>query len=595
MIPEIDPYNNYRGDGVATQFDYDFFIQNGSQLIVEKIDKNDVVTRLERDIDYEIVEIDGEFAGYIKFPIENSLHGVLQNDEILSLQLDLPFHQDSEYGQSSLLDLNSLEFSLDYLTRLCQILKRQLERSVKVNEGSESTPDELLESINNSAKVSTNAANLAVEKANEANESASIAEQKTQEVIQKGEEIIVEGQNQISTIQQVSQLEQEEIQEIINRIDDGKAVYIGNTAPTDEIYSVWVSPEDNDVALEIEKINEKLDNVSNLYLGQTIFSLDPLFEDTLHLLDGALLSVGGMYNDFITKYIANLYSTNPERFCTEEEYQASLTNYGVCGKYVYTEGVSVRLPKVTGIVEGTLDANALGEIVEAGLPNITGTFALGDKVSEYPQYTQCLQYSEGAFYSDETSSSSYNANGQAGGANIPKFDASRCSSIYKDNFNKVQPQTIQGYYYIVVATGSKTDVEVNLDNIATDLNGKADRDLTNISQEGKSTGASLAMPSSQYIDLEWGANGAGYTAPASGWVVAKQRNKGAIGNTYLQLEQTGGGAVSRCVTYLATTTQSMTNQVSIPVKKGSRFYIGYGTVGTADNELLRFYYAEGEV
>ena len=47
MIPEVNPYNNYRGDGVATKFDYDFYIQNSSQLIVNKIDGFDVVTRLE--------------------------------------------------------------------------------------------------------------------------------------------------------------------------------------------------------------------------------------------------------------------------------------------------------------------------------------------------------------------------------------------------------------------------------------------------------------------------------------------------------------------------------------------------------------------
>ena len=104
MIPEVNPYNNYRGDGSATKFDFDFYIQDGSQLIVEKIDKNDVVVRLKENIDYEIVMIDDAIAGYINFPIEDSEYSVLQEHETLSLQLDLPFAQESEYGQSSLLD-----------------------------------------------------------------------------------------------------------------------------------------------------------------------------------------------------------------------------------------------------------------------------------------------------------------------------------------------------------------------------------------------------------------------------------------------------------------------------------------------------------
>lgn len=35
-------------------------------------------------------------------------------------------------------------------------------------------------------------------------------------------------------------------------------------------------------------------------------------------------------------------------------------------------------------------------------------------------------------------------------------------------------------YYIVVATSTQTDIQVDIDNIATDLNGKADKDLSNI-------------------------------------------------------------------------------------------------------------------
>ena len=212
MIPEVNPYNNYRGDGSATKFDFDFFIQDGSQLIVEKIDKNDVVVRLVENVDYEIAIIDDEIAGFINFPIEDSEYGVLQEDETLSLQLDLPFSQESEYGQSSLLDLNSIEFSLDYLTRLCQILKRQLERSVKVNEGSDSTPTELLETINNNALVSTNAAALASKKADKAIESANIATEKAEEIDGKilgfneayeemVDEITQEGEKQLQNVQ----------------------------------------------------------------------------------------------------------------------------------------------------------------------------------------------------------------------------------------------------------------------------------------------------------------------------------------------------------------------------------------------------------
>lgn len=55
---------------------------------------------------------------------------------------------------------------------------------------------------------------------------------------------------------------------------------------------------------------------------------------------------------------------------------------------------------------------------------------------------------------------------------------SAVSSIY-GNSNTVQPQTIKILYYIVVATSTKTGIQIDIDEIATDLNGKADVDLTN--------------------------------------------------------------------------------------------------------------------
>jgi hypothetical protein len=74
-------------------------------------------------------------------------------------------------------------------------------------------------------------------------------------------------QEQISTLQEISQVEQQELQSIVNHINTGKAVYIGETAPTDDVYSVWVSPEDNEIDLEIQEIKESLEGVVNTDLS----------------------------------------------------------------------------------------------------------------------------------------------------------------------------------------------------------------------------------------------------------------------------------------------------------------------------------------
>ena len=157
----------------------------------------------------------------------------------------------------------------------------------------------------------------------------------------------------------------------------------------------------------------------------------------------------------------------------EEWWQRQVSTYGVCGKFVYDSvNNTVRLPKITGIVEGTASLTALGDLVQAGLPNITGDYQA--------RGVGTLNSSSGALYSSASASMSY-ASHNSTSADIPNIaiDASRSSSIY-GNSTTVQPQSIKVLYYIVVATTTKTDIEVDIDEIATDLNGKADVDGSNM-------------------------------------------------------------------------------------------------------------------
>lgn len=103
------------------------------------------------------------------------------------------------------------------------------------------------------------------------------------------------------------------------------------------------------------------------------------------------------------------------------------------------------LPNLTDkFIQGNATA---GTVKSAGLPNITGTFALGDKSDAYTAYTNHLQYSSGAFYSDSTSTRSYDESGEGVTGAIPKFNAARCSSIY-GNSTTVQPPAVTMRFYI---------------------------------------------------------------------------------------------------------------------------------------------------
>lgn len=126
---------------------------------------------------------------------------------------------------------------------------------------------------------------------------------------------------------------------------------------------------------------------------------------------------------------------------------------------------------------------------------------------------------------------------------------------------------------------------IDINQIVTDLNGKADVDFTNVNNSGTSKGASWAMPSNKYIDLTLGASGSSYTAPANGWICFSKEG-GSADYQYIyistdsKLEQLG-----RCVSR-----GSQTTLIS-PVKKGEGFKVSY-TAGGATN-YFRFIYAQG--
>lgn len=209
-------------------------------------------------------------------------------------------------------------------------------------------------------------------------------------------------------------------------------------------------------------------------IGQLIFSLIPIVDARLHLADGTLINGTGMFQAFYN-YMLNLYGdgTNPPAYFTDEtSWQNSVTTYGVCGKFVMdTTNHKVRLPKITGIVEGTIDQTALGSLVEAGLPNISGAVTSDD----VNYYWGAGTTASGAFQNAHVGGSKI-SNGSWSGSrgNGFNFDASRSSSVYKNDFNKVQPQTIKGYYYIVISTTTKTEIEVDIDQVAEDLDAKQD-------------------------------------------------------------------------------------------------------------------------
>lgn len=319
---------------------------------------------------------------------------------------------------------------------------------------------------------------------------------------------------------------------------------------------------------------------SSRQIGEIITSTIPLEDAGLHLLDGSLL-VYGIYKDFID-YIASLYTSGnyTNIFATEAQWQAVVSQYGVCGKFVYNStNNTVRLPKITGFIEGASGVSTLGNLTEAGLPNITGHFISVDDNRTNPEYVT------GAFYVDNNRVGSDAGDREDAGIG---FDASRSSSIY-GNSPTVQPQSIKVLYYIVVATSTKTSIQVDIDEIATDLNGKADVDLSNTNNTAKIMMSRMGMPSDTYVDLTLGASGSTYTAPADGWFYISKQGTAAGQQLVMGVKDTNNSTIYdiTCVTVTSA------NAVSgiLPVKKSDRVEITYQTPGQLYG--FRFVYAKG--
>lgn len=143
----------------------------------------------------------------------------------------------------------------------------------------------------------------------------------------------------------------------------------------------------------------------------------------------------------------------PSLACSESEWQttATMTVGGQVGKFVVDdEAGTIRLPKIIMPIQGLTDLSKLAEIVEAGLPNISGTVGI------LP--TKGYAGTTGAFYiTDEKGASTTAQDGTAN--NLTGFDASRYNPIY-GNSDTVQQEQIQYPYFIQVATGAGTQSNI---------------------------------------------------------------------------------------------------------------------------------------
>ena len=170
---------------------------------------------------------------------------------------------------------------------------------------------------------------------------------------------------------------------------------------------------------------------------------------------------------------------------------------------------------------------------------------------------------------------SLDTNGKVPSAQIPTATTSTLGGVKPDG------TTITVTEDGVISVPVSAEVATKADLQALDSS-KADTSLANLSTAGKELASGLGMPSSRYIDLELGASGSTYTAPANGWVFFSKASTAA--GQWIQIV-----ARQSYHQIVAVTVNPM--NFLYPVIKNETFKIYYTADGIT--EKFRFIYAEG--
>lgn len=204
--------------------------------------------------------------------------------------------------------------------------------------------------------------------------------------------------------------------------------------------------------------------ISNLPVGSLITSDYPTEMDGLEPLNSVdyptgklLTNVNVAYPDFWNLCVENkekaqngnvLFSRYNK---TQAEYDAELNSKGFCGFYVIDEEAkTIRLPYLAeAFMQGS---NGVDIDIEAGAPNITGTFGLPDDT--YP-------VTNGSFYT--TGVREYRNQSDSSGAGWQiGFDASRANSIYGKS-TTIQPKSVMVFYYVVCGNTASGSSVIGID------------------------------------------------------------------------------------------------------------------------------------
>ena len=247
------------------------------------------------------------------------------------------------------------------------------------------------------------------------------------------------------------------------------------------------------------------------------------------------------------------------------------------------------LPNLIGrFAEGSETA---GGYKEAGLPNIEGQFGGAVRTDGVEVLNGSLRINA----ADTSHLFDLGNNPDYREATVD-IDASRSNQIY-GNSDTVQPNSALLTPYIKAFAGaSATSTDIEITKVANDVADKADRDLSNLSENGRKA----FFPSDTFIELPLTGdnNRRNYEgiAPANGFINAIGNATNVFENFELRAR---GSSLNNGNSYapfiISNSAYGGICHSTIPVKKGDKIEFISSTNGKIVYSHLRFIYAEGEV
>lgn len=219
-------------------------------------------------------------------------------------------------------------------------------------------------------------------------------------------------------------------------------------------------------------------------IGTVFYHISSVPPEGAFLLNGQIIyNCSTLYPEFY-QYVT---SNDGVRKITSFVYESELSSIGICGGFVVdSENGSIRLPNVSnGFIEGS-NGNNTGNVLGAGLPNITGSAA--NIMTSYNTAIDGHGTGSLSMTAIDASGPAQTASKQVCRLNI---DASKSSSIY-GNSNTVQPKSVCYSVCIQVFNTTTSLSSQESAQIASEMQGKAGINLENLTANGKSVIVDIA-------------------------------------------------------------------------------------------------------